>query len=108
MPRKSMVHSRGKVPFQVILPQARVDLFDYPSLFQMEWRREFPNEFAQVEKFYEELRSSQDLSEGSKKEGNFILFLRLTAGPIIRKWFSSLSFPEAGTDQRLSSVLKGI
>jgi phytoene dehydrogenase-like protein len=96
---------RGKAPFQVILPEARIDLFDSPSLFQMEWKREFSNELAQIEKFYEELGSLQDLLKAQKKK-EASSFFSVDSRSIIRKGFSFLSLPEAGTDQRLSSFSK--
>ena len=94
---------RGKAPFQVILPEARIDLLDSPSLFQMEWKREFPNEWAQIEKFYEELGSLQDLLRAQKKkEGSS--FFPVERRSVIRKGFSFLS--QAGTDPRLSLFSK--
>jgi phytoene dehydrogenase-like protein len=96
---------RRKAPFQVILPEARIDLLGSPSLFQMEWKREFPNELAQIEKFYEELGSLQDILRAQrKKEGSS--FFPVDSRSIVRKGFPFLSFPEAGTDQRLSSFSK--
>ncbi|MDP3016428.1 MAG: hypothetical protein Q8N70_05065, partial [Deltaproteobacteria bacterium] len=44
-----------KVSFQVILPEARIDLYRERSLLQREWRREFPKELNQIETFYAEL-----------------------------------------------------
>ena len=103
--KKEVGPIRGKFPFQVILPEARIDLFDSPSLFQMEWKREFPNELAQIEKFYEELGSLQDLLKAqNKKEASS--FFPVDSRSVIRKGFSFLSLPEAGTDQRLSLFSK--
>jgi phytoene dehydrogenase-like protein len=95
----------GKVPFQVILPEARIDLLDSPSLLQMEWKREFPNELAQIEKFYEELASLYDLLKASKKK-EASSFIPVDSRSILRKGFPLLSLPETGTDQRLSSFSK--
>ena len=90
--KKEVGPIRGKFPFQVILPEARIDLFDFPSLFQMEWKREFPNELAQIEKFYEELGSLQDLLKAqNKKEASS--FFPVDSRSVIRKGFSFLSLP---------------
>ena len=43
---------KQKVSFQVILPKSRIDLFQHPSLFQRELKREFPEELSQIENLY--------------------------------------------------------
>ena len=103
--KKEIGPSGGKAPFQVILPEARIDLLDSPSLFQREWKREFPNELAQIEKFYEELGSLQGLLRAQKKK-EASSFFSVDRRSIVRKGFSLLSLPEAGTDQRLSLFSK--
>jgi phytoene dehydrogenase-like protein len=103
--KKELAPLRGNVPFQVVLPASRIDLFDSPSLFRMEWKREFPNELAQIEKFYEELGLLQNLLMSQKKKENSSFF-PVDDRSIIRKGFSFLSHSETGTDQRLSSFSK--
>ncbi len=94
-----------KVPFQVILPQARVDLFDDPSLFQMEWKREFPDEFLQIETLYDELRLLRSLLKAKRKtEGS--PFFPIESRPIIRKWLSFFSFLKGGSGLVLDSFSK--
>ena len=94
-----------KVPFQVILPQARVDLFDDPSLFQMEWKREFPDEFLQIETLYDELRLLQSLLKAKRKtEGS--PFFPIESRPVIRKWLSFFSFLKGGSGLELDSFSK--
>jgi phytoene dehydrogenase-like protein len=50
---------KNEVGFQVLLPGARVDISSNRKMLQREWKREFPAELAQVEKFYEELGNLQ-------------------------------------------------
>jgi len=92
--KKELGPLRGKAPFQVILPEARIDLFDSPSLFQVEWKREFPNELAQIKKFYEELGSLQDLLKAQKKK-EASSFFPVDSRSIIRKGFSGRNRAEA-------------
>ena len=100
--------SRGlqeKVPFQVILPQARVDLFDEPSLFQMEWKREFPDEFLQIVAFYDELRLLQSLLKAKQKmEGS--PFFPVETRSIIRSWLSFFSSLKGRSCLKLTSFSK--
>jgi phytoene dehydrogenase-like protein len=58
----SFVRSRRAAGFQVILPKARIDIIPDRSLFEKEWKREFPKEVERVEEFYEELDRIQHLS----------------------------------------------
>jgi phytoene dehydrogenase-like protein len=99
--KKELAQIKGKTPFQVILPKARIDPTDDPYLFQMELKREFPNELAQIEKFYEELESLKDLLRTQMKKSVSPLF-SVDSRSIIQRGLSFLSLPEAGTDQRLS------
>ena len=71
----------------------------------MEWKREFPDELAQIEAFYDELGLLQDLLKTQKKK-EASPFFPIDSRSFIRKWLSFLSLPEAGTDQRLSSFSK--
>jgi len=45
----SIDKSRQAARFQVILPKARIDSFPDRSLFEKEWKREFPKEVGRVE-----------------------------------------------------------
>jgi phytoene dehydrogenase-like protein len=103
--KKELGPLRRKVPFQVILPEARIDLLGSPSLFQMELKREFPKELAQIEKLYEELGSIQEILRAQRKK-EASSFFPVDSRSIVRMSFSFLSFPEAGIDERLSLFSK--
>ena len=49
-----------RIPFQVVLPEARVDLYCDRVQLQGEFKREFPGELLQVEQFYRELENCGD------------------------------------------------
>ena len=59
--RTSFNRSRSAAGFQVILPKARIDILPARSLFEKEWKREFPKEVGRVEEFYKELDQIQNL-----------------------------------------------
>jgi prolycopene isomerase len=94
---------RGGVPFQVILPKARIDLFDEPSPLQMEWKREFPGEVSQIEALYDEFGILLASLESKEKKGG-ALFFPLADRSFIRKGISFLSPSRKGRDERLSSL----
>ena len=94
---------RGGVPFQVILPKARIDLFDEPSPLQMEWKREFPGEVSQIEALYDEFGRLLGSLESREKKGE-APFFPLAERSFIRKGISFLSPSRKGRDERLSSL----
>lgn len=60
---------KGAVPYQVILPDERVDIYEDPKLFHEELRRCFPKEIDKVSDFYnhlsglnEEIRHVMDMN----------------------------------------------
>lgn len=57
---------RKRFGFQVILPEARIDLFSNRSLQEGELRREFPKEFSQAVGFYQELGRLRGILESEK------------------------------------------
>lgn len=87
--RLSLQVPKKKVGFQVLFPKARIDLFRDRSRFQREWKREFPEEVAEIEKFYDEMAGSQVL-------------LR----PFIGRWFPFEWVLERSLDGRLSQFSK--
>ncbi len=92
-----------RVPFQVILPRARIDLFDDPSLLQMEWKREFPDELTPIGALYHEFGRVLDLLESrEKKEGS--PFFPIADRSLIQKWFSFFSPSMEGNREVLSSL----
>lgn len=92
----------GKVPFQLILPKSRIDLFDELPLFRMEWMREFPTEVPQTETFYDELGLVQKLLE-TRNQQEASPFFPVDLRPFFRKWLSFSSLPQDSTGERLSS-----
>lgn len=92
-----------RVPFQVILPNARFDLFNSRPLLQREWKREFPEEVAYIEDFFNEMEQLHRLlKEMRTKEGSNSVF-PLRSRSLKRKWFSFESLPKGRIDGRLSS-----
>jgi len=94
--------TKQRVAFQVILPKARIDLFSNRSMFQREWKREFPEEVAQIKNFFNEMEQLQHLlKEIRTKEGPDSVF-PLRSRSLKKKWFSIESLPEGRIDERLS------
>jgi phytoene dehydrogenase-like protein len=92
-----------KVSFQLILPEARIDLYRERSLLQREWRREFPEELNQIENFYAELERIKQVLKKVKSEfpsgSNFPIWNR----SFLKRWLSFDGLPKGGTDKWLSS-----
>jgi phytoene dehydrogenase-like protein len=64
-PRKKSPPSKDRVPFQAILPNSRIDLFEDRRKLLKEWEREFPKEVARLDEFQQEM----DLLARKLKEG---------------------------------------
>jgi len=83
-------HSPGpQGPFQVILPEARIDLFSDPAQLHGEWKREFPRELPQIEQFYNEMTNSRGRVERERKSGVPWPFFPLRPPSLLRRIFSS-------------------
>jgi phytoene dehydrogenase-like protein len=95
--------TRERVPFQVILPDARIDLFDDLTLLKAEWKREFPCELSQIEGLYDGWARVQALLKGGGN-GEGDSFFPLKKRSLIRKWFPSLSVREETKDEKLSAL----
>lgn len=97
---------RQKVAFQVILPKARVDLFSQRPMLQAEWKREFCEEVAQINNFYEEMDRLQALFKKleTEKDPNFLFPIR--SHSLIKRWVSFDSLPKGRIDERISSFSK--
>lgn len=91
-----------KVAFQVILPKARIDLFCYRPMLQMEWRREFPKELSRIENFYHEMDRIQSLFKKMKSRDPLPVFPPRPL-PWIKRWFPFQSLPKETMDEKLSS-----
>lgn len=74
---------RGAIPYQVILPDERVDIYEDPKLFHEEFRRCFPKEIDKVSDFYKHL-SGLNEEIGHVMDMNPFSF-RLLLPPSIRK-----------------------
>jgi phytoene dehydrogenase-like protein len=97
---------KEKVVFQVVLPEARIDLFCDRFMIKKEWRREFPTEVAQIENFFEDMDQLQRLLKDVKtKEGPETIFLFPPPSPK-RRWFSFEPFPQKRLGDELSSFSK--
>ncbi len=94
--------SKQKDVFQVVLPKSRIDVFSQRSLFQKEWRREFPREVTQIEEFYNELDRIQHLLHEIKSKKNTSPFFPVRQSSSIKKIFTFDPFPKGKMDQRLS------
>jgi len=81
--------AKPQIFYQVILPNARIDLYRDPSLFQREMKREFPTEWRQIESFYGEMdRIKKVVDQAKKREKNSISF-PIHSGFSIKEWLSS-------------------
>jgi len=94
------------VPFQVILPKARIDLFSKVSRFEKEWKREFPKEVDRIVKFYNEINQVQHLLEKMMTEGGSGWVLPLRPRPLIGRWFSYDPLPKDRMSKMLSPFSK--
>ena len=99
--------TKQKVAFQVILPKARIDLFCQRSMLQMELKREFPKEVAQIENFYNEIEELQHLLEKEKaKEGPGSVF-PIQPRSLIRKWWPFKALPNGRMGEKLAPFSPG-
>lgn len=88
--------------FQVVLPRARIDISPHRSLSQKEWKREFPDEAAQVEGFYNELDQSQHLLQKLKSKKKASSFFPVRQRSFIKHIFPFDIFPKDKMDPRLA------
>jgi phytoene dehydrogenase-like protein len=100
-------HEKQKVAFQVILPEARIDLFCDRSVLRSEWKREFPQEVIGISEFYSEMDRLRELVENDKAKESLQPFFPLRSRSWIRRFWPMDGLPKAGTDERLSSFSKG-
>lgn len=88
--------------YQVILPKARIDIFSQRSLAKKEWKREFPNEVAQIEGFYNDLDHAHHLLQKLKSKKNASPFFPARQRSFIKNIFSVASLSKKRIDQSLS------
>jgi phytoene dehydrogenase-like protein len=93
--------SKERATFQVILPKARVDIFPQRSLAQREWKREFPEEVAQIGEFYNELDQIEHRFKKVHRNKNSVSFFSFQQRPFIKNIFSFGSFPKERADEKL-------
>jgi phytoene dehydrogenase-like protein len=99
--------SKQKATFQVVLPKSRIDIFAQWSLCQKEWKREFPKEFIQIEKFYDELNQTQHLLQKMERKKNTSPFFPLRKRSFIKKLFPFDSLPKEKMDEKLFPFSRG-
>jgi phytoene dehydrogenase-like protein len=106
--RKDGERPKREVSFQVILPEARIDLYRERPLLQREWKREFHGEWDLIEKFYAELdRARQALKDLKDKEPPGSLF-PVRTGSFLKRWFSFDGLPGGRTDRWLAASSAGL
>ena len=93
---------KQKVPFQVILPKARIDLFCQRSMLQMELKREFPKELAQIENFYNEIEEFQHLLDQERAKERPGSGFPIQPRSLIRKWWPFKALPNKRMDEKLA------
>jgi len=94
--------AKQQVSFQVILPKARVDLFWERSLFQIELKREFPEEVGPIENFYDELNSLHHLLKKIEIKEGSESFFPLQKRSMFKGLFSFKAISKGEMGQRLS------
>jgi phytoene dehydrogenase-like protein len=106
-PTKSILdRSKHRNVIQVVLPKARIDIFSQRSLFQKEWKREFPKEVTRIEELYIELDRLQDLLKRAKAKKHASPFFPIQQPSLIKHFFSFESFREEKMSHRLASFSK--
>lgn len=111
---------KQEVSFQIILPQARIDLYRDRSLLRREWKREFPLEWKKVEVFYQETDRIYDLLTQLKQRESSPVSFPIRSSRSIKEWlfFNSFSIkrlehwlspfsPEFKTSVQLQMLFKG-
>lgn len=92
--------------FQVILPQARIDLFPQGPLFEREIKREFPKERDRIKRFYASMEREKERLDRRKIAEGEKLFPLLSSSSFWRRlWVLNLKRKER-INQRLSSFSK--
>lgn len=92
-----------EVDFQVILPRARIDLYQERSLLQREWKREFPLELTQVENFYSELDRIKHILKMLKSKEPMEPLFPVRPRSLFRRWFSFDTLPKGRMGEKLSN-----
>ncbi len=87
--------------FQVILPKARIDISPDRSLFEKEWKREFPKETGRIGEFYKELGQIHNLFQRKNGKSEFSSYFPLRQRSFIRNIFSFDRFPKERMDEKL-------
>lgn len=91
------------VPFQIILPKARIDLYHERFLLQREWRREFNKELEQIEALYSELnRIKKILDRLRNRESENPLF-PISPKSLLKRWLPLDPLPKTEINKWLSS-----
>jgi hypothetical protein len=105
-PSKRSKSGKQEAPPQVILPGARIDLYDDLSILRKEWKREFPKELPWIEEFYSEAARVRDLLSQEKREEGFFSVFPLRRPSLIKRLLPFQSLPKGRMEERLSRLSK--
>jgi len=88
-PTESVSPAPGqRIPFQVVLPENRVDVYCDRARLQGEWKREFSGELSQVEHFYKKTAEVGDRLKRESLRADASSFFPLRT-PSLLRWFNS-------------------
>ncbi len=90
---------------QIILPQARIDLFSHGPLFEREMRREFPKEVEDIRRVYTLMTKIKESLDKEKKEKEEEVF-PLSPFPSLWKRVKGFSRKKELLNRKLSSLSK--
>ena len=88
---------------QVILPEARIDLYQEFSVLQREWRREFPEELEKIEQLHAELGRIREHLKMLKRKEPPDSFFPVRRRSLIKRWFPLDGLPKIRVEQKLAS-----
>lgn len=78
---------KQEVSFQIVLPQARIDLYRDRSLLKREWQREFPLEWKKIEDFYQETDRIYSLLNQLKQRESSPVSFPIQSSRSFKQWF---------------------
>jgi phytoene dehydrogenase-like protein len=93
---------KQNVAFQTILPRARIDFFCERSMLQMELKREFPKEVAQIENFCNQMEKLWYLLKNEKEKKGFGSIFPIQPRYLIRRWWPFKTLPNGRMDEWLA------
>jgi phytoene dehydrogenase-like protein len=97
-----LIKQNRNVSFQVILPKSRIDLFDDQSRLQMELKREFPKEVAQIGNFYQQMESINSLLKNEKTKEGLESVFPIQPRSLLRRCWPFRNLSNGRMDERLA------